>query len=95
MTDDLAAALARAERAERALAEYRAKADPPTVTRPTKEARFFYETDLTDVRFFTENKAAILDAAAHGRILVDPNKDWRAGTPASRARAAARKAEEK
>ena len=90
MTDDLAAALARAERAEAELAKYRQDG----VTRPPDDDPTFYRQDLADAEFFHAHKAEILRAAARGKIIDDPARpDWR--VPGSRTQAqreAARKA---
>jgi len=88
MTDDLAAALARAERAEAELARYQSKPAPPEPL-PT-----FTRTQLADVEYFRANKRAILRAVADGRIVEDPSRpDWRvssAPTRTARTLAAAR-----
>lgn len=83
MTDDLAAALARAERAEAELERLR---KPAGVTRPADNAPTFYRQDLADPAFFREHRAEIMRAAVAGRIVDDPNRpDWRVQSAPSRA----------
>ncbi len=67
MTDDLAAALARAERAEAELAKLR----EPNVARPTEQIRYFRAADLRDVTFYRANKDEIARAMKAGRIIPD------------------------
>lgn len=79
MTDDLAEAIARAERAEAELAEFRSKALPAktVVQAADTSALVFTRSALADPATWKQyGQRVILKAAAEGRV-IDDKPEWR------------------